>query len=79
MVSTREEVPFLIESTARNVLVRYPGAVNCLGFPRALRMLEDQRRVDPGPNEWDYVDLRSQYPRLQNGDQMTVVAYGVVS
>ena len=75
----REDLPFVIESTARYVLMRYPGAINCLGFPLALRMLKDERRVDLGPDEWDYVDLRLQYSRIQNGDQMTVVAYGVVS
>ena len=79
MVSTHEDLPFVIKSTARNVLMHYPGAINCLGFLRALRMLEDERRVDLGPDEWDYVDLRLQYSRIQNGDQITVVAYGVVS
>ncbi|KAI1795370.1 hypothetical protein LXA43DRAFT_1058516 [Ganoderma leucocontextum] len=58
------------------------GASRCLEgvlkkfYPGALRLLDEERGVDPGPNEWDYVDLRSQYPRHDHGEELTVVAYG---
>ncbi|KAI1793374.1 hypothetical protein LXA43DRAFT_1092912 [Ganoderma leucocontextum] len=70
-----DRLPYAIDQAARTVLVRYPGAVNCVGFTKTLRLLEEQRGVDPGPSEWDYVDLRSQYPLHAHGDQFTVVAY----
>ncbi|KAI1783393.1 hypothetical protein LXA43DRAFT_1067687 [Ganoderma leucocontextum] len=73
--STPDLLPFHIHQSARSVLVRYPSAVNCVGFPQALRLLDEERGVDPGPNEWDYVDLRSQYPRHDHGEELTVVAY----
>ncbi|KAI1787173.1 hypothetical protein LXA43DRAFT_1098475 [Ganoderma leucocontextum] len=68
-------LPYAINEAARTVLVRYPGAFNCVGFTKALRMLEEERGTDVGPSEWDYVDLRSQYPLHEHGDQFTVVAY----
>ncbi|KAI1788222.1 hypothetical protein LXA43DRAFT_1063772 [Ganoderma leucocontextum] len=54
--STPDLLPFHIHQSAGSVLVRYPSAVNCVGFPQALRLLDEERGVDPSPNEWDYDD-----------------------
>ena len=78
ITTSPELLPFVIDSDARSALVRYPAATKCKNFAQELRILEDERPEGPAPLEWNYIDLRADYPRPYLGFQFTVVAYGEV-
>ena len=73
------ELPFTIHPSAWSLLIHCLDTLNCMGFPCTLQMLDEQRGIDCGPSEWNYVDLCPFFPLHTYGVQFMVITYAEVS